>query len=235
MTKYNNNNNGNGKHIVSSYDKELNQLKSYINDMTTLSIRQIEKAINAIENDDKELAKQIIESDQEIDDIEHKIEELAIRILALRHPVALDLRNVVATMKIATDIERIADYATNISKRLIKIKINIPDDIKQLLDKMGKVVCKQLDDVVKAFYANDSKLAKTIWLSDDEVDNYHDEIMEKVLNNYIKNNSDDIDVAEYTRILFMAKNLERAGDHITNIAEMVFFRAKGKVFDSQKL
>jgi len=216
------------KHIVSSYDWELKRLNSTVTDMGYLAIEQIEGSIDTVRTRDKARAKQIVIDDQKIDDLEHEVASLSVRLLALRQPMALDLRNIVASLKISSDIERIADYASNIAERSSLLSSSQPIQLlTPSIIAMGTLVCKMFKNIIEAYAKQDSLKAMQIWKSDVQVDKIYNKIMKSIIASMRKNQKS---LNSHTNLLFMAKTLERLGDHSTNIAEDIYFLVNGKQY-----
>jgi len=216
------------KHIVSSYDWELKRLNSTVTDMGYLAIEQIEASIDAMRKGDSKKAKQIVLDDQKIDNLEHEVANLSLRLLALRQPMALDLRNIVASLKISSDIERIADYASNIAERSPLLSSSKPIQLlTPSIIELGNLVSKMFKNIVEAYAKQDSLKAMQIWKSDVKVDKMYNKIMKNIISSMIKHQKS---LNSHTHLLFMAKTLERLGDHSTNIAEDIYFLVNGKQY-----
>jgi phosphate transport system protein len=182
-------------HIVTQFDEELDELRATIARMGGLVEQQMANAISAIGRRDDTLARRCQEADVEIDAMEDKVEALTLRMLALRQPVALDLRAILAALRIAHDLERMGDYATNVAKRASALA--------------------QLPDVEKAV---------TAWNRDQEIDQMYTSLFRELLTYMME---DPRNITPCAHLLFVAKNIERIGDHATNIAETVYFQEKG--------
>lgn len=214
-------------HIVRAYDEELKTLHALIRHMGELTVAQTGKAIQSIVERDEKLAHEIIDHDYEIDVLETKVDELAIRILALRQPVAFDLRMVVAALKISNQVERIADYACNIAKRALLLN-DIPlfpavEDLSTLVEMPKHMVERALT----AFATHDVNLALQVWHMDREVDKRYNAYLRQLFDAMI---ADPQNIGPCTHLLFAAKNIERIGDQSTNIAEAVYTMVTGKPF-----
>ena len=173
------------KHIVSSYDWELKRLNSTVTDMGYLAMEQIEASINAMRKRDSKKAKQIVLDDQKIDNLEYEVANLSLRLLALRQPMALDLRNIVASLNIYSDIERIADYASNIAERSPLLSSSKPIQLlTPSIIELGNLVSKMFKNIVEAYAKQDSLKAMQIWKSDVSinVENDNAEKLFKLLN-----------------------------------------------------
>ena len=213
-------------HIVKSYDQELAQLVRYAAQMGSLVEEQFAAAIQAIHARDNEIAGRTFASDTAIDTLENELNELALRILALRQPMAGDLRLIIGSMKIARDLERIGDYAASLAKR--SRNLNAVEKISPTITlvRMANQVSPILKQIVDAYTNNDVDQATAAYEHDDIIDeSYHNLITE--LMQYMQKHPESI--KECTHLLFMAKNLERIGDRATNIAETVHFIVKGSM------
>ncbi|MBS0271445.1 MAG: phosphate signaling complex protein PhoU [Proteobacteria bacterium] len=214
-------------HIVKAYDDELKALHSLIRHMGELTFEQISKATQSIIECDAVLAREVIDRDHEINLLETKVDDLAIRILALRQPVASDLRTVVAALKISNQVERIADYATNIAKFALILKdMPLFPEVKGL-STLVQIPMRMIKDALKAFELSDLNLALQVWHMDREVDVLYQAYLHKIFSEMIE---DPKNVGPCTQLLFAAKNIERIGDQSQNIAEAVYTMITGKPF-----
>jgi phosphate transport system protein len=213
-----------GAHTVKAFDRELDQLRGLIAEMGGLAEAAINEAMRALVQRDTEAAKRVIENDKRIDDLESEIERNAVQIIALRAPMADDLREVVAALKIAGVVERIGDYAKNIAKRVHVIEDTPNIQPLSLLPEMARIAGEMVNDVLDAFAARDAEKAVLVCQRDQAVDDFYNSIFRTLLT-FMMENSQNITAA--THLLFIAKNLERIGDHATNVAEMVYFAATG--------
>jgi phosphate transport system protein len=219
------------EHIVKSFDEDLARLSDLVSRMGGLAENQLDKAIDALQTRDSALAEQVIEADTKIDHLQHEIEELALRMIALRQPMAADLRETVAALKIAPLIERVGDYAKNVAKRAIAL-IQIPP-VKPLftIPRMGRMVREMLKDVLDAFASQDIDKAREVWLADEEVDEMHDSLFREMLTYMME---DPRNITPCTHLLFVARNIERMGDLATNIAEVVHFQVTGETLEGER-
>lgn len=214
-------------HIVKSYDEDLKFLNDKIKDMGKMAVSQLKRAIDAIIERNTSLALQIIETDPLIDQIEHEIDTFAIRMIALRQPVAKDLRHVVSALKVSSHIERIADYSTNIARRAITLA-TMPHTLSlHVISRMADLVQTMIKDVVQAYATGDDKKAHQVWNGDSEVDEMYLSYLRELLTYMME---DPRNIGPCTELLFVAKNLERIGDHATNIAESVHYFNYGEPF-----
>ncbi|MEM7046823.1 MAG: phosphate signaling complex protein PhoU [Pseudomonadota bacterium] len=215
------------KHIVTSYDKELRSLSKNLIDMAELVAGQLENALTTIVQADQRLCKKVINQDDKVDEMQHIIDKNALRLLATRQPVAGDLREIVAATRIASDLERIGDYATNICRHSSTITDapTLPSN-KSVL-RMGKLAIANLHDTMESYQKHDAKKALACWEADRDID---DILVASFRHTLTYMMEDPRTISTGMTILFMAKNVERAGDHVTNIAETAFFMITGKPF-----
>jgi phosphate transport system protein len=213
------------EHIIKSYDQELHRLDNIVAEMGGLAESQLGLAMEALVKRDTELAAKVIESDVQVDEMEREIESLVVRLLALRQPMARDLRQIIAALKISTDLERIGDYATNVAKRSIALDQISPVRPVHALPRMGRVAGAMIKDVLDAYVERDADKAMAVWLRDEELDEMYTSLFRELLTYMIE---DPRNISSGTHLLFMAKNLERIGDHATNVAETLYFLVNGK-------
>jgi phosphate transport system protein len=212
------------EHIIKSYDQELARLDNIISEMGGLTESQLNSAMEAIAKRDSDLATVVIESDVRVDELEREVEGLAVRLLALRQPMARDLRQIIAALKISTDLERIGDYATNVAKRSIALDQSPPVRPVYALPRMGRYAVGMIKDILDAYVERDADKAMAVWLRDEELDEMYTSLFRELLTYMIE---DPRNITTGTHLLFMAKNLERIGDHTTNIAETLYFLING--------
>jgi phosphate transport system protein len=215
------------KHIVKAYDEDLNTLHDLIYHMGELTVKQINKALQSILEQNDHMATEVIEDDDEINLLETKVDALAMRILALRQPVASDLRMVVAALKISNQVERIADYARNIAKRALLLNQLPPSSLIAGLPILLTNPTKMIESALLAFMTNNVDLALHVWKMDEEVDDLYAAYLHQLFDEMIQ---DPKNVSPCTHLLFVAKNIERIGDQSTNIAEAVYTMVTGKPF-----
>jgi phosphate transport system protein len=214
------------EHTVRAYDEELDALTAELSRMGGLAEVEVADSIRAIARRDVPLAQAVIGRDARLDEIEIDIERRAIRLIALRQPVADDLRRTVAALKISMNLERCGDLAKNIAKRALVIAESDPvTPVTRSIERMGELVTGRLKDVLDAFAARDVDRAKAVWLRDSEVDEHYDSIFRELLTYMM---GDPRTIASSAHLLFVAKNLERIGDHATNIAELIHYEITGE-------
>lgn len=213
------------EHTVKAFDDEIGELRGHIAEMGGRAEAQITRAMEALVKRDLDLARQVIEDDKAIDRLETEVDKLGVRIIALRAPMADDLREIVAAIKIAGILERIGDYGKNIAKRVSALEGRRKIEPLSLLPSMAGVATEMVSNVLNAFAARDAQLAVEVNERDRVVDDFYNSIF-RTLVTYMYENPQMIGNAAH--LLFVAKNLERVGDHATNVAEMVYFAATGE-------
>lgn len=217
--------NGGTEHTVKAFDTDINELRGMVAEIGGRSEQAIAKAMRALEKHDLALAAEVVREDKLIDDLEKRIDELTIQTIALRAPMADDLRELIATFKISGVVERIGDYAKNIAKRVPVIAGTHKLRPASLLPSMSNVASELVRDSLEAFARRDADLAVDVCERDQIVDDFYTSIFRSVITFMIENPKD---IGEAAHLLFIAKNLERIGDHATNVAEMVYFAATGE-------
>ena len=210
-------------HILRSYDEERRRLTAEILRMGEMAAAQLQAALDVVERRDDKAAARIVANDEAIDVLEREIGQ-EVMTLALRGPMARDLRELLAALRIAADIERIGDYAANVAKRSTALNAVPPLPHTRGLNVLGQRVLQQLRDVLQAFVANDADAAERVRARDVEVDTLHTGLFRELLTYMME---DARAITPCTHLLFMAKNLERIGDHATNIAENIWFLVHG--------
>jgi phosphate transport system protein len=219
------------RHTVVAFDAELNALHRIIAGMGSLAEEQLASAVEALSVQDEERASAVVARDAEIDRAEHEVEAKVIRVLALRQPMARDLREVISALKVANNIERIGDFAGNIAKRTIALRQHSPSGPMKSVERMAKLAGAMLHDVVEAYVAQDLEKALSVRDRDAEVDALYTSLFRELLT-YMMESSQHI--TPCTHLLFVAKNIERIGDHATNIAETVCFLVQGRLPDEER-
>ncbi|WP_334163208.1 phosphate signaling complex protein PhoU [Phenylobacterium sp.] len=214
------------EHIVKSFEDELNTLTAECARMGGLAEAQVADSIQAVVKRDQGLAASLVERDEQLDHLQLDIERKAIRLIALRQPMANDLRRTVAAMKIAGELERTGDLAKNIAKRTLVIVESEPmTPLSRSLERLGKLVITRLKAVLDAYTRSDLERALAVWSQDDEVDEHYNSLFRELLTYMM---GDPRTITACAHMLFVAKNLERIGDHATNIAEMVSYEITGE-------
>ena len=219
-------------HIVKTYEEELDQLSAEVVLMGGLAEAQVADAVEAVARRDVALAQSVVQRDHRLDELEKDIERKCIRLIALRQPMADDLRKTVAAMKIASTLERTGDLAKNIAKRALVISEAEPmSPLTRSIERMGKLVSSRLRDVLDAYKGGRLDLAQTVWTSDTEVDEHYNSLFRELLTYMM---GDARTISACTHLLFMAKNLERIGDYATNMAEQIHFELTGDDYDADR-
>jgi phosphate transport system protein len=212
------------EHTVKAFDDDITRLRGLIAEMGGLAEVSVAEAMDALVRGQEDLARSVIQRDKRIDEFEMEVDRLAIRILALRAPMADDLREVIASLKIAGVIERIGDYAKNIAKRVGHIEGSQRFEPLTLLPAMADIALEMVHDVLTAYAARDPEAAREIVLRDAKVDAFYDSIFRNLVSYMVENPATTSSAAQ---LLFVARNIERIGDHATNIAEQVYYAATG--------
>jgi phosphate transport system protein len=213
------------EHTVRAYDQELDAITAELARMGGLAESEVADAIRAIATRDVALASSVIVRDARLDGLEMDIERKAIRLIALRQPVADDLRRTVAAMKISMNLERCGDLAKNIAKRALVIAESEPvTPLTSSIERMGELVTTRLKDVLDALASREVEQAIAVWNQDHEVDEHYDAIFRELLTYMM---GDPRMITACAHLLFVAKNLERIGDHATNIAEILHYEITG--------
>ena len=213
------------EHTVKAFDEEITRLRGLIAEMGGLAELSIQEALDALVRGDEETAEGVIKRDKKIDALESEVDKLAVRIIALRAPMADDLREVIAALKIAGVVERIGDYSKNIAKASREIGPHRKQfEPLTLLPAMAEVASEMVHDVLTAYAARDAELAKEVIATDEKVDAFYNSIFRNLVSHMVENPSS---ISSAAQLLFVARNLERIGDHATNVAEMVHYAATG--------
>ena len=211
-------------HTVKAFDEDITRLRGLIAEMGGLAEVAIHEALEAMTRGDVELGERVVARDKKIDAIEAEVDKLAVRIIALRAPMADDLREVIAALKIAGVVERIGDYSKNIAKRVGMIEGRARFEPLTLLPAMGELAGEMVHDVLTAYAARDPDLAREVIATDAKVDAFYNSIFRNLVSHMVENPAT---ISSAAQLLFVARNLERIGDHATNVAEMVHFAATG--------
>jgi phosphate transport system protein len=214
------------EHLVKSFDQDLKRLTDMLIRMGGIVESQVALASEAVMERNAEAAARAVEEDVKVDALEREVDAFVIRMLALRQPMAADLRHIVAGLKITGDLERIGDYAANVAKRSIVLaQFPAPYSMGGLAH-MLVLVQAQLKSIIDALGSNDSDKAVEVWRSDRAVDDIYNTIFRELITYMME---DPRNITPCTHLLFIAKNLERIGDHTTNVAETIYYSVKGEV------
>jgi phosphate transport system protein len=211
-------------HTVKAFTEQLEALTTTVAQMGGLAEAQLADSVDAIARRDTALAESAIAGDPRIDQLQHSIEDQALKLLALRQPMAVDLRETLAAIKIASELERIGDLAKNIAKRALVLNREPPIRLTQSLARMGRAALSQLKLVLDAYSDRDAAGAEAVWRNDGEIDEIYNSLFRELLTYMME---DPRTIGLCTHLLFVAKNIERTGDHATNIAEVVYHMASG--------
>jgi phosphate transport system protein len=213
------------EHTVRSYDEELNALSKIVLRMGGLAEAQMVNAIQSLVRRDSDLASRVVSSDARIDAMDREINERAVRLLALRQPLADDLRGIVGAFKIASDLERIGDYASNVGKRVLVL--NQLPMVKPVatIPRMARLVQDIVNDTLDAYVERDLDKAIDAWSRDEEVDELYTALFRELLTYMME---DPRNITACTHVMFIAKNIERIGDHATNICENIHYLVSGQ-------
>ncbi|KLE32798.1 PhoU family transcriptional regulator [Aurantiacibacter gangjinensis] len=215
-------------HTVKAFDEDITRLRGLIAEMGGLAEVAIQQSLDALVRGDEELAAEIVERDAKLDALESEVDDMAVRLLALRAPMADDLREIVAALKIGGVVERIGDYAKNIAKRTGRIDGRSRFEPLTLLPAMAELAAEMVHDVLTAYAARDPVLAREVIERDDKVDAFYDSIFRNLVSHMVENPAT---ISSAAQLLFVARNIERIGDHATNVAEMVHYAATGEYPD----
>jgi phosphate transport system protein len=220
------------QHTVTSFDDDLKKLAGMINDMGTRAGRLLADSTKALLERNVQLAQQVIASDREIDTLQHEIEEMAVATIARRQPMAVDLREIVSAIRIANDLERVGDLAKNVAKRVIAIgERTSPVNVTSGLGTLSARVGEQLSQVLGAYRDRDDGVALAVWKADGAIDSLFTSLFRELLTYMME---DPRSIGFCTHLLFCAKNLERVGDHATNIAETAHYVITGEMLSSER-
>jgi phosphate transport system protein len=214
-----------GGHTLKAFDQDIDRLRALISQMGGLAEYAIGEAMRCLIQRDTEGALRVVEHDKKLDALEIETERRAVQLIALRAPMAGDLRDVVAALKISGVVERIGDYAKNIAKRVPQLEGASKIEPVSLLPEMARIATSMVHDVLDAFVQRDADVAVQVCKRDDAVDDFYDSIFRTLLTHMMENPHN---IGHATQLLFVAKHLERVGDHATNIAEMVYYAATGQ-------
>ncbi len=218
-------------HIVHAYDAELSGLKTMLAQMGGLAEQQLDGAIDALVRRDTALADRVIAGDDKIDALERLLEEKAILTIAKRQPMARDLREIMVAIRVSSDLERIGDLAKNTAKRTHAISDSLPRKLITGLTRMGRLAQEELKNILDAYAQADAEKAMAVWRSDEELDALYNSIFRELLTYMME---DPRNIGLCTHLLFGAKNMERIGDHATNIAENVYYLVHGKTIAQER-
>ena len=220
------------EHTAKAFDSDLQELTRLVAEMGGLAERMIVESVDALIRRDVSLGKRVVEADVEIDNLQRLIEERAVLTIARRQPMAVDLREIVGAMRVATDLERIGDLAKNIGKRVLALDGEFhPPKLIRGVEHMGALVLAQLKEVLDAYAGHDLKKAMVVWNGDEEIDAMCTSLFRELLTYMME---DPRNITFCIHLMFCAKNIERMGDHATNIAETVYYMIEGHAIADQR-
>jgi phosphate transport system protein len=218
-------------HIVKSYDEDLTALRTMLAEMGGFAEDQLAKAMDSLIKRDQRLADAVIQQDDKLDRLELEIEEHAVRTIAKRQPMALDLREIMVAIRISSDLERIGDLAKNIAKRTHAVADVLPQRPTKGMARMGQLALGQLKLVLDSLAAKDADRAMEVWRRDEEIDALYSSVFRELLTYMME---DPRTIGACTHLLFAAKNIERIGDHATNIAENIYYLLHGEMLKDER-
>jgi phosphate transport system protein len=220
------------EHIVKQFDEDLKNLSEMIAEMGGLAEKLVAESIAALLKRDLNAAQRIIATDRTIDRLQHQIEEKAVLTIAKRQPMAVDLREVVAALRVSNDLERIGDLAKNVAKRVIALEGQLqPPKLAGGVDHLTELVLAQLKKVLDAYARRDAAKALEVWQRDGEIDALYTSLFRELLTYMME---DPRNIGFSTHLLFCAKNVERIGDHATNIAETIHYLVSGEMLTDER-
>ena len=219
------------EHTVKAYDDELDLMNNAILEMGGIVEQQLAASIASLVRRDDSLAARVITDDRRVDSLEAEIDQLAVRILALRQPVAVDLRVITTSLKVASDLERMGDYAANIAKRSIAIHEIDPGRLTHAISRMAGIAQGMIKDVLDSYRDRDVEQAMAVWRRDEDVDESYNSLFRELLTYMME---DPRRITPCAHLLFIAKNIERIGDHATNIAEIVSYMVTGTPVEEER-
>ena len=218
------------EHTVKAYDRELDTVERLIAEMGGIAEKMVIDAVDALSNADTVLAHQVVATDPRLDALQREVEDLAVMTIARRQPVAVDLREIIGAIRVAGDLERVGDLAKNIAKRSIKIGVETPRSIVGLRH-MNEVATELMKDVLDAYAQRDVERARAVWERDAELDALEDSVFRDLLTHMME---DPRNISFCAHLLFCSKNIERIGDHATNIAETVVYLVSGQALTAER-
>jgi len=220
------------EHTAKAFDSDLQELTRLVAEMGGLAERMITDSVDALVRRDVALGQRVVAADAEIDNLQRVIEERAVLTIARRQPMAVDLREIVSAMRVATDLERIGDLAKNIAKRVMVLNGELHlQKVMRGVEHMTELVLTQIKDVLDSFARRDVEKALAVWRGDEEVDAVNNSLFRELLT-YMMEDPRNISVCIH--LLFCAKNIERMGDHATNIAETIIYMVEGRTLPDER-
>ncbi|MBX3455936.1 phosphate signaling complex protein PhoU [Ferrovibrio sp.] len=214
------------KHTVKAYDDDLKRLGTMVVQMGGMAESQFAAAIEALVKRDSDKASTVVQGDAKVDVLRNQLDEFAIDLLALRQPMALDLRVIVSALRISSELERIGDYAKNVAKRSLVLNQSPVVRPVSAVPRMASLVQAMFKDTLDAYISHDAAKAEAVLLRDEEVDDMYNSLFRELLTYMME---DPRSITACTHLLFIAKNIERIGDHTTNIAELIVYAVRGQI------
>lgn len=221
----------NASHTVKAYDEDLKRLSTLVVQMGGLAESQLAAAVEAVAKRDSELATEVVKGDAKVDALRTQLDEFAINLLALRQPMAIDLRIIVSALRISSELERIGDYAKNVAKRSMVLNQSPIVRPVSVVPRMAGLVQAMIKDTLDAYISGDAAKADAVWLRDEDVDDMYNSLFRELLTYMME---DPRSITACTHLLFIAKNIERIGDHTTNIAELIHYSVKGEMLKEER-
>ena len=219
-------------HTMKAFDADLEELSRMVAEMGGLAEKEIADSIMALARRDLELAQRVIALDPSVDALQRAIEEKAILTIARRQPMAVDLRDIVGSLRVSNDLERIGDHAKNIAKRVLALDADIAfSQVIRGVEEMTKLVLAQVKQVLDAYASRDVAKALEVWRRDEEVDAVNNSLFRELLTYMME---DPRNITSCTHLLFCTQNIERMGDHATNIAETVYYMVEGRALANER-
>jgi phosphate transport system protein len=219
-------------HTTKAFDVDLRELTRMVEEMGARVLKQIADSLDALANQDSDLGRRAIAVDPEIDSLQHAIEEKAVLTIARRQPMAIDLREIIGAVRISNDLERVGDLAKNIGKRILPLAADVhPEKLMLGVERMGELVLGRMREVLDSYSRRDLDVALTVWNGDEEVDSLCTSLFRELLTYMME---DAHNITYCIHLMFCAKNIERMGDHATNIAETVYYIIEGRAIAEQR-
>jgi phosphate transport system protein len=220
-------------HTLKAVDADLGGMTHGIAAMGDLAVSQVRASLDAFLSHDLDLAAKVVRGDDALDIQDNEIEKAAIRFIALRQPMADDLRRPIAAMKISMQLERCGDLGKNIAKRVIRMDAPTRSDVAEPIAELGRLSADRLATVVNAFRDGEAQAAYSVWLKDTEIDERHEQVLAGIVTSLDSKKSAAQTAGDWAHLLFIAKNLERIGDHATNLAELVHYQITGRELEDR--
>jgi phosphate transport system protein len=219
-------------HTTKAFDVDLRELTRMVEEMGARVLKQIADSLDALASHDSDLGQRAIAVDPEIDSLQHAIEEKAVLTIARRQPMAIDLREIIGSVRISNDLERVGDLSKNIGKRILPLAADVhPENLMLGVERMGELVLGRMRGVLDSYSRRDLDLALTVWNGDEEVDSLCTSVFRELLTYMME---DAHNITYCIHLMFCAKNIERMGDHATNIAETVYYIIEGRAIAEQR-